>query len=221
MAEENRFEHIANHLRRAILRGDLPPGAPIKERDNAAEMGVSRTPMREAIRQLANEGLVTLRPARSPIVADPPWSEVADCVDVLRTLELLSGDQACARASAEEIEDIAAIQVKMEAQAAEIDQVTLFELDMEFHIAIVNASHNSTLIDTHRALLARLWRSRYLGSREGRNQARVFRQHNDIVAALRDRDAERLQEEIGQHLAILKQQMHHYFHQNSTELNKA
>ncbi|MEQ9673915.1 MAG: winged helix-turn-helix domain-containing protein, partial [Roseovarius indicus] len=69
MAEGILAEQIANQLRRDILRGKLAPGASIKERDNAAEMGVSRTPMREAIRILAQDGLVILRPARSPIVA--------------------------------------------------------------------------------------------------------------------------------------------------------
>lgn len=211
MAEENRFEHISNRLRRAILRGDLGPGSPIKERDNAAEMGVSRTPMREAIRQLANEGLVILRPARSPIVADPSWKEISDCMDLVRALELLSGELACAKATDAEIDEIAAIQARMEDSAGAVDEIDLFEIDMEFHVAIVRASHNIPLAETHRSLLSRLWRARYLGSRVGRNQDRVFAQHNAILAALRQRDASTFQAELRNHLSILKQQIRKFY----------
>ncbi len=211
MAEENRFEHIANRLRRGILRGDLAPGSPIKERDNAAEMGVSRTPMREAIRQLANEGLVVLRPSRSPIVADPSWKEISDCMDLVRALELLSGELACAKATDEEIDQIAAIQTRMEEKADAIDEIDLFEIDMEFHVAIVRASHNIPLAETHRSLLSRLWRARFLGSRVGRNQDRVFAQHQAIMAALRARDSAAFQAELRNHLSILKQQIRQFY----------
>lgn len=218
MADENRFEHIANRLRRAILRGDLAPGSPIKERDNATEMGVSRTPMREAIRQLANEGLVILRPSRSPIVADPSWKEISDCMDLVRALELLSGELACAKATDAEIEQIAAIQAKMEAQSDEIDEIDLFEIDMEFHVAIVRASHNVPLAETHRALLSRLWRARFLGSRAGRNQDRVYAQHNAILTALRNRDSAAYQAELRSHLSILKQQIRQFYHEGDAKV---
>ncbi len=217
MAEENRFEHIANRLRRGILRGDLAPGSPIKERDNAAEMGVSRTPMREAIRQLANEGLVVLRPSRSPIVADPSWKEISDCMDLVRALELLSGELACAKATDEEIDQIAAIQARMEAESNSIDEIDLFEIDMEFHVAIVRASHNIPLAETHRSLLSRLWRARFLGSRAGRNQDRVFAQHQAILAALRARNAAAFQAELRNHLSILKQQIRQFYQEVEEE----
>lgn len=217
MAEENRFEHISNRLRRAILRGDLAPGSPIKERDNAAEMGVSRTPMREAIRQLANEGLVILRPARSPIVADPTWKEVSDCMDLVRALELLSGELACAKATDAEIDEIAAIQARMEASSGIVDEIDLFEIDMEFHVAIVRAAHNVPLAETHQSLLSRLWRARFLGSRVGRDQDRVFAQHNAILAALRQRDSSAFQAELRNHLSILKQQIRRFYQETEIE----
>ena len=69
---------IAARLRREILTGALPPGSPVKERDHAERLGVSRTPLREAVRILAKEGLVTLRPLRSPLVADPTRDEALD-----------------------------------------------------------------------------------------------------------------------------------------------
>ena len=93
-----------HQLRRNILRGHAFTGWSIKERDNAAEMGVSRTPMREAIRILAKEGLIELRPARSPIVSMPDGaSRSSDDVEVLLAVEKLSGELACDRATDAEI----------------------------------------------------------------------------------------------------------------------
>lgn len=94
MPADTLADHIAAQLRHSILRGTLPPGTLIKERDTAAEMHVSRTPMREAIRILAKEGLVLLRPARSPIVARLDAKAVADQAQVLIALEILSAQLA-------------------------------------------------------------------------------------------------------------------------------
>ena len=100
---------IAARLRREILTGALPPGSPVKERDHAERLGVSRTPLREAVRILAKEGLVTLRPLRSPLVTDLTRAEAMDEVAVLRLLELAGGELACANATDAEIAAIAAL----------------------------------------------------------------------------------------------------------------
>ena len=99
MPDQTLPEKIANQLRRDILRGKLVPGDPLKERDKAADLGVSRTPMREAIRIIAREGLITLRSSRSPIVAMPDVKAVTDDVEVLLSVEKLSGKLACERAT--------------------------------------------------------------------------------------------------------------------------
>jgi len=206
---------IANRLRRDILRGKLAPGASIKERDNAAELGVSRTPMREAIRLLSREGLVELRPSRSPIVADPTWKEVVDNLDVLKALELLSGELACQNAGEAEIEAASAIQARMEALADSTDEIDLFEIDMEFHMAIVAAAGNDALAQTHRVYLARMWRARFLGSRIGRSQQVVFDEHNAIVEGLRARDKRKVKSTISHHLDALRRQIRKHFDDNT------
>ncbi len=114
-------DQIAARLRRAILRGTLPPGSSIKERDNAAELGVSRTPLREAVRVLANEGLVILRPSRTPVVASPTYEELADYVEVLLALERLGGELACARITSDELDRLTALHDRLADT-----QVTLF-----------------------------------------------------------------------------------------------
>ncbi|QDC08679.1 GntR family transcriptional regulator [Oceanicola sp. D3] len=215
MADKLLPEQIAKRLRREILRGALRPGASIKERDNAAELGVSRTPMREAIRILSLEGLVELRPSRSPIVADPTWKEVVDNLEVLKALELLSGELAVAHATEAEIDAAAAVQARMEELAPTTDEIDLFEIDMEFHSAIVRASGNPALAETHGTYLAKLWRARFLGSRIGRSQQRVFDEHNGIIQGLRDRDKRKVKVTISAHLDALRRQIRRHFDTNT------
>lgn len=193
-------EQIADRLRHDILLGKLKPGASIKERDNAAELGVSRTPMREAIRILAKEGLVLLRPARSPIVADPSLKEVTDDLAVMAALEALSGKLACANASPGELDAIARIYNEMLEMSGTASSLDFFETDMAFHRAIAAASHNRALAETHGAYLARLWRTRYLSASKSSDRARSLHQHGEIVRGLQARDAAFVAHEIESHI---------------------
>ncbi|SPF78029.1 GntR family transcriptional regulator [Pseudoprimorskyibacter insulae] len=217
MVEQTLPDQIARQLRRDILRGKLAPGMTIKERDNAAEIGVSRTPMREAIRLLAREGLVILRPSRSPIVANPSLQDVTDWIEVLRALELLSGKLACERASDKEISEIEKLQQKMETSYDQMDPLDLFELDMQFHIAIARASHNPSLAETHSAYLARLWRARYLSAVRRRSRDRVLRQHWAIVEGLSKRDPDHVRTHLDSHLEHLLVNIQDKFEQEAKE----
>lgn len=207
MPETILAEDIANQLRRSILRGVLPPGSPIKERDNAARLGVSRTPMREAIRILAKEGLVDLRPARSPLVVRPDIKEVEDNAQVLVALEQLSVELACRAASDAEIDALAAIVTSMERDFKSADPLDTFETDMSFHTAIAEASHNLALAETHRSFLQKLWRLRYLTSIQRRNLERVVDHHGQIVESLRSRDVVAAKAAIELHLGNLANDM--------------
>lgn len=203
MSNQTLPEQIANQLRRDILRGRLAPGAAIKERDNAADLGVSRTPMREAIRILAKEGLVILRPSRSPIVANPTLKEVSDQLEVLIALEILSGRLAVENATDAEIAEIRERNDEFVAEFDRADVLDRFELDMDFHCAIARASHNQALAETHHAYLARLWRARFLSARNRHTKDRVIRQHDEIVRGLEQRNADLVTGEIHAHLKNL------------------
>ncbi|TCO71927.1 GntR family transcriptional regulator [Rhodovulum euryhalinum] len=203
MSDPTLPEKIANQLRRDILRGKLPPGAAVKERDNAAGIGVSRTPMREAIRILAKEGLVVLRPARSPVVARPSVTEVRDQVAVLLALERLSAELACTTATEADLARLARRHADIEAAYDHVDALDLFEMDMGFHMMIAEVSHNAALAETHRAFLARLWRARFLSARQRRNRERVVGQHGAIMAALDARDPAAVRLALDAHLGHL------------------
>lgn len=211
MTDDTLPEAIAYELRREILRGNLAPGTTIKERDNAERQGVSRTPMREAIRILAKEGLVQLRPLRSPVVANPSLTEIIDQIRVLHALELLSGELACERATEAQIVEIGALKDRIQAIYGEADTLDVFELDMQFHSAIVAASHNPALAQTHGSYMARLWRARYLSAQRKLSRDRVLRQHSAIHAALAARDAVAIKAEIGAHLGALVTNIQDHF----------
>ena len=189
LADRTRPAALARLLRREILIGVLPPGSAIKERDHADRLGVSRTPLREAVRILAQEGLVTLRPLRSPLVAQPALEEVLAEIAVLRRLELFSGELACANASPAEIEAIGALVAAIARDHAQGDRLDVFDLDMQMHRAIVAAGHNAALMRTHGEYLARLFRVRFLSARERADAARVLADHDAMLRALQTRDA--------------------------------
>lgn len=193
-------EQVAQQLRRSILRGDLLPGDPVKERDTASAMGVSRTPMREAIRILSKEGLLVLRPSRSPIVAELDFKSVSDQAEVLIALEKLSAELACKYATEADLTKLQHIVDHMAAHFYEKDPLDMFEIDMSFHTAIAAASHNLALAETHRAYLQRLWHARYLAARQRRNRERVVTQHNAILDAMRARDVQAARDAIDAHL---------------------
>jgi DNA-binding GntR family transcriptional regulator len=203
MTDKTLPEQIADKLRRDILKGTLAPGQQIKERDHATDLDVSRTPMREAIRILSKEGLVILRPSRSPIVADPSFEEISDVIEVLTALELCCGALACKHATPEDMVKIQAMHNTMAQLQGKIDRIDFFELDMEFHMAIAQASHNAVLAETHSAFVRRLWRARYLSASRKESADRVKRQHGAIMDALARRDVERMAIEISAHLDAL------------------
>ncbi|MBD3678780.1 MAG: GntR family transcriptional regulator [Rhodobacteraceae bacterium] len=203
MADKVLAEQIAARLRREILRGKFPPGASIKERDNAIEMGVSRTPMREAIRILAKEGLIVLRHSRSPIVAQPTPKEISDAVDVLLALEYLSADLACRNATDNELAKIRSIHERIAENYNILDPLDLFELDMMLHDSIAQSTHNDAFLATYRSYLERLWRARFLSARQKRNRELVIAEHSAIVEAVEARDTEATKKAIDGHLGRL------------------
>ncbi len=209
-------ENVAQQLRRKILRGDLLPGDVVKERENAAIMNVSRTPIREAIRILSKEGLVELRSARSPIVAQISAESASQQAEVLIVLEKLSAKLACKNATEEDLNHLQKIVDHMAAHFYDIDPLDMFEIDMSFHKAIAHASHNDALTDTHRTYMERLWLARFRAARQRRNRERVIQQHNSILDALRKRDEIAAQKAVEKHLGKLPNEIYQQMEQLNT-----
>lgn len=194
-------EQVADELRQLILIERLAPGAAIPERETADALGVSRTPLREALRLLANEGLVEIEASRPPRVANPSFSELEQLFVVLGTLEGLAGELACAAADDQEIARIADIAATTEAMSDDGEPLDFFESDMAFHDAIVAAAHNPPLAETHATYNRRLWRARFVSSRRRPNRPRTLSQHRQIVEALTARDPRKASRALRQHLS--------------------
>ena len=193
-------EEAADTLRELILLEKLEPGKMVPERELAAALGISRTPMREAMRLLEIEGLIEYSRTRRPRVADPTLSELAQYLSVLGALEGLAGEQACVNATDIEIEAIGALCRKMEETSDAGDPLEFFKTDMAFHRAIVEASRNPPLIETHRQYNARLWRARFISSRRRPDRPGTLRQHAEVYKAISQRDAEACAAALRPHL---------------------
>ena len=194
MAEaSNPLDHVlavdvAQEIRRGILTGRFLPGTRVKERSLAIELGVSRTPVREAMRLLANEGLISLRQGRSPIVKGMSVREALDETAVLLALEDLAVTWACRKARVPDTARLDRTHKAIAGQFTRLDPVSLFELDMQFHLSIAEAAGNASLFGTYKTYLERLWRVRFLSARNEANRDRVVSQHQAILDAISARD---------------------------------
>ncbi len=193
-------DEAANTLREMILLEKLPAGTALPERDLSDVLGISRTPLREAIRILAHEGLIEFSASRRPRVADPTLAEITDYLRIQGALEALSGELACINATDAELENIAALNEEMTARAGKEDSVVSFKRDMAFHSAIVSASKNLPLAQTHESYNARLWRARFMSSQRKVSRESTVNEHSEIVKALLRRDAPATAKALKQHL---------------------
>lgn len=190
----------ADNLREFIMLGKLAPGMPVRERDLADAFGISRTPLKEALRILEAEGLIDYGPTRRPIVADPSLDQINDWLRVQGALEALAGELACRQATDRQLQEIATINASIEHARDTDGKVEAFRRDMAFHEAIVAASGNIALAETHAMYNARLWRVRFLSSQRGEGREVTRQEHLDIIDALTARDVTAARRALRQHL---------------------
>lgn len=198
-------DEAADSLREFILLGKLEPGVTVPERELATALGISRTPLKEALRILEIEGLVVYSATRRPSVADPTLEELAENLAVIGALEALAGELACARASDEEIVKVAELCDQMIKAPPDTSALEFFRLDMDFHQTIVRAARNVPLQESHNRYNARLWRARFISSKFRAGRDSTLGQHEDIVEALLRRDADDVARHLRQHLATAVQ----------------
>jgi len=200
ISRQSLAERVADELRDLVLLEKLEPGSTIPERETAEALGVSRTPLRESLRILAAEGLVDIAPNRPPTVANPTVDELASLLEVLGSLESLAGELACVNASDEAIDKIIGLEQQMQNTSDSSEPLAFFQLDMQFHQHIVAGSGNEPLMQVHQTFNARLWRARFISSRQRVNRPGTLKQHRNIVKALQKRDAGRCSLALKTHL---------------------
>ena len=202
IAITNRSLHdqVAGRIRDLIIEGTLEPGSRIDEAHLIEELGVSRTPFREALRTLAAEGLVIVRPSKGSIVRKLTPEDVFSMLEVLANLEKLAGELACERASAEEIDALVDVHERMMECYRARDRMPYYKLNQEFHSRLAELSKNTTLQDMQANIQARLKRIRYIGNQKPESWAGAVADHEEMVAALKDRDGKRLGDAMSDHL---------------------
>ncbi len=203
-------QQAALRLRQLIVEGVIAPGAKLNERELAEQLQVSRTPLREAIKMLAAEGLVELLPNRGAVAAQLSAQDVADTFEVIAGLEEQSGALAAERIVDSELAEIRALHYEMLAAYTRRDLSTYYRLNAQIHDRINAAARNPVLTRTYRQVNARLQALRFRSNFDERKWQRAVAEHDAMVEKLAARDAAGMRTLMRQHLvhkrdAVLEQ----------------
>lgn len=187
-------------LRQAILRGELEPGERLMEIHLADRLGVSRTPIREAIRKLELEGLVVMIPRRGAVVASITEKDMKDVLEVRRTLEMLAVEVACDRISPEQLEQLKEASEQFQKICAKGDLIQLAQADVAFHEVIYNATNNLRLVTTLNNLREQMYRYRMEYLKDTSSYERLRGEHIEIYEGIRTRNKEKACNAIREHI---------------------
>jgi DNA-binding GntR family transcriptional regulator len=200
---ETLASQIADRLRDLVLEGALTPGSRVVEGDLGRRLGVSRTPLREALKLLAGEGLIDLVPARGAVVHRITREQARNLLEVVTGLEAVAAPLACERASAAAIADVRRLNDRMEHHHRLGERLAYCKVNLEIHAAIVALSANPELIKLHASHSARLKLFRFAGHAEPRQWAEAMAQHREMMEALEARDAVRLGALLTAHKSLI------------------
>ncbi len=181
---------VFNTLRQAILRGELKPGERLMEIQLANKLGVSRTPIREALRKLELEGLVNMVPRKGAEVADITEKSLRDVLEVRKALEELSVQLACEKITEEEIEELKRAAERFKDTLDDQDVTKIAEADVAFHDIIYTATDNQKLILLLNNLREQMYRYRveYLKKEEAYPQ--LIAEHEELIDNISKRNKE-------------------------------
>ncbi len=178
---------VFNTLRQAILRGELEPGERLMEIQLAERLGVSRTPIREAIRKLELEGLVLMIPRKGAEVASISEKSLRDVLEVRRSLEELASELACQRMTAEQIEELRSAQREFAAAVEEGSIMRMAECDEHFHDLIYEGTGNTRLIQILNNLREQMYRYRLEYIKDADKRQMLLAEHDGILKAIEGR----------------------------------
>ncbi len=189
-------------LRRQILRGELKPGERLMEISLANKLGVSRTPIREAIRMLEHEGLAVMKPRRGAQVAKISAQELTDVLEIRESLEILAISKACERMDAEDLQkmDDAARHFEELAAKPGSELTALAEADVAFHDAIFNGTKNLRLIQILGNLREQMYRFRIEYMKDEAVRKELVEEHHQIRSAIREKNCALAVEKISEHI---------------------
>lgn len=191
---------VFNTLRRAILKGELKPGERLMEIALADKLGVSRTPIREAIRKLELEGLVVMAPRKGAKVASITERDLNDVLEVRKGMEVLAISLACKRITGEELEKLETIEQSFQKLIESGNLTELAEMDVKFHDTIYQATNNQRLVQLLNNLREQMYRYRMEYLKDIAVRRTLAEEHKAICRALRERDEQQAEEYVSIHI---------------------
>lgn len=191
---------VFNTLRQAILRGELKPGERLMEIQLANKLGVSRTPIREAIRKLELEGLVLMIPRKGAEVAEITEKSLRDVLEVRRALEELAVELVCEKITEEQIQDLkdAAEEFKESLESGDITRIA--EADVKFHDVIYMATDNQKLIQLLNNLREQMYRYRVEYLKRSDFHQQLIDEHEEIIETIENGQKDRAVQVVCQHV---------------------
>ncbi|MEJ1167190.1 GntR family transcriptional regulator [Variovorax sp. CCNWLW186] len=193
-------DQVASRLRTMLVEGHIAPGAKLNERELCLQLRVSRTPLREAIKLLAAEGLVDLLPNRGAVAIKLTEADVLNTFEVLAMLEGMSGELAAKRITDEELAEVRALHYEMMACFARRDLSGYYRLNARIHTAINEAAGNPVLASTYRSINARVQSLRFRTNQNDAKWKHAVEEHEQMVNALATRDAPAMRKVMVAHL---------------------
>ena len=191
---------IADHLREQIVKGELAPGARLNLPDLATALGVSTTPLREALKILAEEQIVEWPPGRGARVAPIRVDETQALFEVIASLEALAAERAAQRIAAPEQAELESLHARMRVHFEAGERGAYFELNSQIHDRILALAGNAVLREVHGRLQVRASRGRYLAIVDEARWGQAMQEHEELMIALRARNAARAHEIWRRHL---------------------
>ncbi|HEY4083097.1 MAG TPA: GntR family transcriptional regulator [Burkholderiaceae bacterium] len=193
-------DQVAARLRTMLVEGRIPPGAKLNERELSEQLKVSRTPLREAIKLLAAEGLVDLLPNRGAVAVKLTEADVMNTFEVLAGLEGMSGELAAQRITDAELSEIRATHYEMMACFTRQDLSGYYRLNATIHTAINNAAKNPVLASTYRGINARVQSLRFRTNQNEAKWKRAMKEHEVMLEALAAHDGSAMRQVLVEHL---------------------
>ena len=191
---------VFNTLRQAILTGELKPGERLMEIHLANKLGVSRTPIREAIHKLELEGLVKMIPRKGAEVAQISEKHLRDVLEVRSALEELAGTLACERMSGEQLGELKRVNRQFMQVIGSDDITAIADADEKFHLVIYNATGNERLSQMVNALREQMYRYRVEYLKRDDSHDTLLAEHQYIIEMLESRNREKAVEAVCQHI---------------------
>jgi DNA-binding GntR family transcriptional regulator len=193
-------EIVFEGLREAIISGRLAPGERLMETQLAEEMGVSRTPVREAIRKLELEGFVVMMPRKGAYVAGLSLKEISDVFEIRGALEELAAELAAERITDEELEELEALLLEIGRRMEKNDLDAVVKADVEFHDVLFRGARNTRLSQMVSYLREQIHRYRTTSLSYPGRMKKALEEHRKIVQALSQRDPDLARQAAREHM---------------------